>query len=81
LAYQDFCKKAPKDVIIMLMIIFGDGTVIDGAIRSPWSHILLHLGYSGSVRGLPIMWCNLGYIKNKTNCLFILRSNKRRIIS
>jgi len=29
-AYQEFCKKAPNDAIVMPMIIFGDGMVIDG---------------------------------------------------
>jgi len=70
-AYQEFCKKAPEDAIVMPMIIFGDGTVIDGSMRKslePYSFTLAI--FRQCVRALPISWHNLGYIKNKPNCLF-----------
>jgi len=53
------------------MIIFGDGRVIDGAMQKllePYSFTLAL--FQQYVRGLPIAWHNLGYIKKKPNCLF-----------
>jgi len=63
-AYQECCKKAPKGAIVMSIIIFGDGTVIDGAMQKslePYSFTLAI--FWQCVRGLPIAWCNLGYMK------------------
>ena len=86
-AYQEFCKKAPKNAVVMPMIIFGDGTVIDGAMRKslePYSFTLAI--FRQCVRMLPVAWRDLGYIKNKPNvCSLQLRCvvgrNMRKIIS
>ncbi len=69
-AYQEFCKIDPEGAIVMPMIIFGDGTVIDGAMQKslePYSFTIAI--FRQCVRALPIAWRNLGYIKSKPDCL------------
>jgi len=54
-AYLDCCKEVPKGAIVMPMIIFGDGTVIDGAMQKSLELYSFTLAiFWQCVRGLPI---------------------------
>ncbi len=53
------------------MIIFGDGTVIDGAMQESLEPFSSMFGiFWQSVQMQSIAWHNLGYIKNNPECLF-----------
>jgi len=42
-AYKDFVSNLedPDNTIVIPIIIFGDGTVVDGALQNPWNHFPL----------------------------------------
>jgi len=72
-AYKDFKNKLqdPENTIIIPIIIFGDGTVIDGAQRKPLEPFSFTLGiFWQHVWNMPQAWQNLGYIKSNPEVLF-----------
>jgi len=73
-AYKDFvCNlENPENTIVIPIIIFGDGTVVDGALRKPLEPFSFTLGiFKQHVRAQPSAWRNLGYIKHNPYALFL----------
>jgi len=69
-AFRKFSKKHRKKLIVP-MIIFGDGTVIDGAMQKLLEPFSFTFGiFRQSVQMQSIAWHNLGYVKNNLECLF-----------
>jgi len=78
-AYKDFVTKLhdPENTIVVPIIIFGDGTVVDGAQRKPLEPFSFTLGiFREHVWNMPQAWRNLGYIKNNPEFLFDLEEVK-----
>jgi len=69
-AYKFYEQQHPNTQIIPL-IIFGDGTVIDGSMKKSMEPFSFTLGiFRQHVRMLPTAWRILGYIKNNPSTLF-----------
>ena len=74
-AYQNYIQKIlNKDqTVIFPLIIFGDGTVVDGAMRKPMEPFSFTLGiFWQHVRTKSLAWHVLCYIKNNPYNLFSL---------
>ncbi len=64
-------SKKHKNKLIVPMIIFGDGTVIDGAMQKSLEPFSFTFGILWqSIQMQTIAWHNLGYIKNNPERLF-----------
>ena len=71
-AFQSYMKKiiAPEQTVVLPLIIFGDGTVVDHALRKPMEPFSFTLGiFHQNVRAKPAAWRILCYMKNNPYCL------------
>jgi len=74
-AYKEFVQNIddPENTIVVPIIIFGDGTVIDGVLQKPLEPFSFTLGiFQQHTCAQPSAWRNLGYIKNNPYVLFDL---------
>jgi len=62
--------------MVLVSIIFGDETVIDGAQHKPLEPVSFTLVYLNSITYQPSAWRNLGYIKNDPYGLFDPEENQ-----
>jgi len=72
-AYQDHVNNLhdPENTIVFPLILFCDGTVVDGAHRKPLEPISFTFGiFRQHARAQPNAWRVLGYIKNNPEVLF-----------
>jgi len=78
-AYKDFVKKLldPENTIIIPILIFRNGTVIDGAQRKHLELFSFTLDiFWQHVQNMPQGWQNLGYIRSNPEVLFDLEGIK-----
>jgi len=72
-AFQGYMKQIPNlaETVVFSIIIFGDGTVVDGAMRKSIEPYSFTLGiFRQHARAKPSAWRILCYVKNNTMCLF-----------
>jgi len=72
-AFNGYMKRIanPDKTVVFSLIIFGDGTVVDGAMRKSIEPYSFTLGiFRQHARAKPSAWRILSYVKNNTMCLF-----------
>ena len=72
-AFKGYMKQIPNldETVVFSIIIFGDGTMVDGAMRKSIEPYSFALGiFQQHARAKPSAWHILCYVKNNTMCLF-----------